>query len=63
MYDGTYNDLKTNAKNAKFISKGRFMFKIIRRFVEKPTEKKVLEKVNIDTPFEKKPRTRAKNKE
>lgn len=37
------------------------MFKIIRKlFVKKTDDKKVLEKVNIDKPFVKKPRSKAK---
>ena len=37
------------------------MFKIIRKlFVKKTEEKKVLEKVNINKPFKKKPRSKAK---
>lgn len=39
------------------------MFKIIRKFVEPKPEKKVLEKVDIEVPFEKKPRSKAKKKE
>ena len=37
------------------------MFKIIRKlFIKKTPEKKVLEKVDINIPFKKKPRSRAK---
>lgn len=36
------------------------MFKIIRVFKEKPAPKRVLEKINISTQFEEKPRSTAK---
>ena len=40
------------------------MFKIIRKLViKKPTQKKILERVGIEQPFVKKPRSRTKNKE
>lgn len=39
------------------------MFKIIRKlFIKKTDDKKVLEKVEVNTPFEKKPRSKTKNK-
>lgn len=50
------NNLKRNAKSANFINKGIFMFTIIRKFVERKPVKKVLEKVAVETPFEKKTR-------
>lgn len=40
------------------------MFKIIRKIVgKKPAQKKILERVNIEQPFVKKTRSKAKNKE